>query len=118
MPNMNISPHHPDAALLWLESWKLKTGETLDGAFSADVVALGDLVTATGQEVPLPDGGVADRRGAHASSRSPGSTRSSRRSATSPARKAYQDAVTAAAFDDRHQLAEPRGAGLGPRRRP
>ena len=54
--NMNISPHFPAAAELWLASWKAKTGEALDGAFAADVVALGDMVTATGQSVSLPSG--------------------------------------------------------------
>ena len=98
MPNFNISPHHPDAALLWLEAWRQKTGETLDGAFSADVVALGDLVTATGQTVPLPDGGSLTGaeltqfaiQGVYEKFPQPGE---------SPVRKAYQEAVTAAAFN-------------------
>jgi hypothetical protein len=55
--NFNISPHFPDAAQLWLASWEQKTGEQLDGALSADVVALGQLVTASGGSVRLPDGG-------------------------------------------------------------
>jgi hypothetical protein len=55
--NMNISPHFPNAGQLWLESWQRKTGERLDGALAADVVALGQLVSASGAEVPLPDGG-------------------------------------------------------------
>ena len=55
--NFNISPHFPDAARLWLASWEQKTGERLDGALSADVVALGQLVTASGGSVRLPDGG-------------------------------------------------------------
>ena len=54
---MNISPNFPDAGALWLRAWREKTGERLDGALSADVVALGDLITATGKRVPLPDGG-------------------------------------------------------------
>ncbi len=57
VPNLNISPHHPAAGLLWQKSWQEKTGEVLDGAISADVVALGDLLTATGEQVTLPDGG-------------------------------------------------------------
>ena len=96
--NMNLSPHHPDAATLWLESYRLKTGETLDGAFSADVVALGDLVTASGQTIPLPDGGSLTGeeltefalQGIYEKFPQPGE---------SPQRKAYQEAVTAAAFD-------------------
>ena len=55
--NFNISPHFPNAARLWLASWEEKTGERLDGALSADVVALGQLVTASGGSVRLPDGG-------------------------------------------------------------
>ena len=98
MPNFNISPHHPAAALLWLESWRLKTGETLDGAFSADVVALGDLVTATGEEVPLPDGG--SLTGAELTQFAiSGVYEKFPEVADVPARKAYQNAVTAAALD-------------------
>ena len=55
--NFNISPHFPDAAKLWLKSWEQKTGERLDGALAADVVALGQLVAASGGQVSLPDGG-------------------------------------------------------------
>ena len=55
--NFNISPHFPNAARLWLASWEQRTGEQLDGALSADVVALGQLVTASGGSVRLPDGG-------------------------------------------------------------
>ena len=116
--NMNISPHHPDAATLWLASWKLKTGETLDGAFSADVVALGDLITATGQTVPLPDGGSLTGEeltefaieGIYEKFPEVGDV---------PARKAYQEAVTAAAFDvvtsspNRTALASALGQALG-----
>ncbi len=54
--NMNLSPHFPDTAKIWLAAWKQKTGEELDGALAADVVALGDLVEASGQRVPLPNG--------------------------------------------------------------
>lgn len=55
--NFNISPHFPNAARLWLASWEQRTGERLDGALSADVVALGQLVTASGGSVRLPEGG-------------------------------------------------------------
>lgn len=61
--NMNLSPYFPDAAKLWLHSWKVKTGESLDGVFTADVDALGDLLTATGATVALPDGGSLDGAG-------------------------------------------------------
>ena len=55
--NMNLSPNFPDTAKIWLAAWKQKTGEELDGALTADVVARGDLVEASGQSVPLPGGG-------------------------------------------------------------
>jgi hypothetical protein len=55
--NMNLSPNFPDTAKIWLAAWKQKTGDDLDGALAADVVALGDLVEASGQSVPLPGGG-------------------------------------------------------------
>ncbi len=55
--NMNLSPHFPGTAKIWLASWKKKTGEQLDGAIAADVVALGKVVEASGQPIPLPDGG-------------------------------------------------------------
>lgn len=54
--NMNLSPHFPDTAAIWLASWRLKTGEQLDGAMALDVTGLSELVTATGQAVTLPDG--------------------------------------------------------------
>ncbi len=53
---MNLSPHFPDTAKIWLASWEQKTGEQLDGAIAADVYALGDLVAASDQPVSLPDG--------------------------------------------------------------
>ncbi len=54
--NMNMSPHFPDTAAIWLAAWKAKTGEELDGAMAMDVVSLGQLVAASGQPVTLPDG--------------------------------------------------------------
>ena len=54
--NMNLSPNFPDTAKIWLAAWRQKTGERLDGAIAADVVALGDLVEASGAQVPLPNG--------------------------------------------------------------
>lgn len=54
--NMNLSPHFPDSARLWLAAWKAKTGEELDGAMAMDVVSMGRLVAASGQTVALPNG--------------------------------------------------------------
>ncbi len=54
--NMNMSPHFPDTAKIWLAAWKQKTGEELDGAMALDTVSLGELVSASGQPVTLPDG--------------------------------------------------------------
>ncbi len=96
--NMNISPHYPDAAKLWLASWEATTGEQLDGAFSVDVVALGRMVSATGSSVPLPDGGA--MTGAQLTSFAiSGIYERFPQAADSAARKAYQEAVTAAGFD-------------------
>lgn len=119
--NMNISPHFPAAAQIWLASWEQKTGEELDGAFAADVVALGDLVTATGQSVRLPDG---DRlTGAELTEfaisgiyeRFPGPEDSAQR-------KEFQEQVTAEAFEivkaspERAALASAIGKALDERR--
>ncbi len=119
--NMNISPHFPDAAKLWVASWKATSGETLDGAFAADVVALGRLVSATDQSVALPDGGSMTGKqltefaisGIYAKFPQPGD---------SPTRKAYQVALTAAALKavsaspNRRQLAAAVGAAFAERR--
>lgn len=121
VPNLNISPHHPNAGLLWLKSWETKTGEVLDGAVSADVVALGDVLTATGQEVALPDGG--SLTGAELTDFAiTGIYEKFPTGAESPVRKAYQEAVTSQAFDlvlgstDRSALATALGAALAERR--
>lgn len=119
--NMNISPHHPAAAELWLESWRLTTGETLDGAISADVVALGDLVSATGKAVPLPGGGslTGEQLTSFAIS---GIYERFPRAADGAAREAFQEAVTAAAFEivsgsaNRAELASALRASLAERR--
>lgn len=58
--NSNLSPHFPNAAQLWLAAYQAKTGEKLDGVLAADVVALGDLLTATGGTAQMPDGTVMD----------------------------------------------------------
>ena len=54
--NMNMSPNFDDTARIWLAAWKQKTGEDLDGAMALDVVSLGQLVSASGQPVTLPNG--------------------------------------------------------------
>lgn len=54
--NMNMSPNFADTSKIWLAAWKLKTGEELDGAMALDVVSLGQLVSASGQPVTLPNG--------------------------------------------------------------
>lgn len=56
--NMNMSPHFPSTAKIWLAAWEQKTGQRLDGAIAADVYALGSLVAASGQPVALPNGGT------------------------------------------------------------
>jgi len=94
--NMNLSPHFPDTSRIWLASWKQKTGEQLDGAIAADVVALGQLVQASGQQIPLPDGGslsgdqVADFAIKGIYEKFP-------TAAQAAERKLYQEAVTTAA---------------------
>lgn len=55
---MNLSPHLPDSAAIWLKSWRQRTGQRLDGVIAVDVIALSDMVGASGQPVPLPDGGA------------------------------------------------------------
>ena len=114
VPNLNISPHHPAAGLLWQKSWEEKTGEVLDGAISADVVALGDLLTATGQQVTLPDGG--SLTGAELTDFAlTGIYEKFPLSSDVPARKAYQEAVTRDAFDLVTGSTEPRRPGRGAR---
>jgi hypothetical protein len=51
----NISPHYPYAAQLWLQMWRDRTGEELDGAITTDPVTLSYLLEATGP-VTLEDG--------------------------------------------------------------
>lgn len=96
--NMNISPHFPTTSTIWLESITKKTGEQLDGAVAMDVVALGELVQASGKRVPLPDGGSLSGaelidfalRGIYEKFPSP---------SESVERDAYQEAVSEAALD-------------------
>ncbi len=115
--NMNLSPHFPSTAKIWLASWRKKTGEQLDGAIAADVVALGDVVRASGQPVTLPDGGsisgdqLADFAIKGVYEKFP-------TSAQAAERKAYQEAVTASAASILTQapnpeaMAEALGQGL------
>lgn len=54
---MNLSPHLPDTAAIWLKSWRQRTGQRLDGVIAVDVIALSRMVGASGQPIPLPEGG-------------------------------------------------------------
>ena len=53
--NTNLSPHFPYAGRLWWESYAQSVGDEVDVVMGTDVVALGDLIQATGP-VELPDG--------------------------------------------------------------
>ncbi len=53
--NTNTTAHFPYAAQLWLDMWERGTGESLDGALALDLVAVADLLAASGP-VALPDG--------------------------------------------------------------
>jgi hypothetical protein len=53
----NMSPHLPDTAAVWLTSWRERTGQRLDGVIAVDVIALSRMVGASGERIPLPDGG-------------------------------------------------------------
>lgn len=115
--NMNLSPNFPDTAKIWLAAWKQKTGEQLDGALAADVVALGDLVEASGQSVPLPGGGSlnGDQLAEFAIK---GIYEQFPTSAQAAERKAYQDAIVTTAVGvatkapDPQAMAEALGKGL------
>lgn len=119
--NMNLSPHFPDTSKIWLASWKQKTGEQLDGAIAADVVALGQLVQASSQQIPLPDGGslsgdqVADFAIKGIYEKFP-------TAAQAAERKFYQEAVTTAAVKavtaapQPQAMAEALGQGLSEHR--
>ena len=52
---VNMSPHFPYAAQLWLKMWQDRTGERLDGVITTDPVTLSYLLEATGP-VTLKDG--------------------------------------------------------------
>lgn len=115
--NMNLSPHFPSTAKIWLASWQKKTGERLDGAIAADVVALGDVVQASGQTVSLPDGGSisGDQLAQFAIK---GIYEKYPTSAQADERKAYQEAITTSAASILTQapspeaMAEALGQGL------
>jgi hypothetical protein len=55
--NANYTPNFPSAALIWEGLWKNQTGQTLDGVFSVDPLALGYLLDVAGS-VTLSDGEV------------------------------------------------------------
>lgn len=104
--NMNLSPHFPDTARIWLAAWQQKTGQRLDGAIAVDTVTLGRLVEAAGVPVTLPDGGsltgsqLADFSNIEVYKRFP-------TAAESAQRKAYQEAVTQSALNTVTTLPEP-----------
>lgn len=96
--NMNLSPHFPDTAKIWLAAWKQKTGEQLDGAIAADVVAMGDLVEASGRRVTLPNGtSISGDQLADFAIK--GVYEQFPTSAQAAERKAYQEAIAAAAVE-------------------
>lgn len=45
---VNVSPHFPYAAQIWLAMWRARTGEQLDGVIALDPITLGYLIDATG----------------------------------------------------------------------
>lgn len=108
--NMNISPHFPDTARIWLAAWEQLTGETLDGAIAMDTVTLGRLVAATDMPVNLPDGGTMSGSelddfaniGIYEKFPEVGEV---------PARKAYQEAVSLSALQT--VIAMPRPLAMG-----
>lgn len=96
---MNISANFPNAAANWVAAWRQKTGEKLDGALSADAVALGDLVQARGAKVPLPDGGSLTGHELTEFALS-GIYEKFPEAAESAERNAYQEQVARAALDE------------------
>ena len=55
--NSNLSPHFPYGAQIWLELWRLQSGQKLDGVIAVDPTALSYLLKATGP-ITLPSGKV------------------------------------------------------------
>jgi hypothetical protein len=115
--NMNLSPHFPNTARIWLASWQKKTGDQLDGAIAADVVALGDVVQASGERVALPDGGsISGEQLAQFEVEGIYDKFPSRAQAAE--RKAYQEAITTSAASiltlapSPKEMAEALGQGL------
>lgn len=53
--NMNMSPNFPFTARQYVAGWKKRTGQTLQGAMSVDIGALGYITDTTGA-VTLPNG--------------------------------------------------------------
>lgn len=46
--NSNLSPHFPYGAEIWMELWRLQTGQKLDGVIAVDPTALSYILRATG----------------------------------------------------------------------
>ena len=46
--NSNLSPHFPYGAQIWMELWRLQSGEKLDGVIAVDPTALSYLLKSTG----------------------------------------------------------------------
>ena len=46
--NSNLSPHFPYGAEIWMELWRLQTGQKLDGVIAVDPTALSYILSATG----------------------------------------------------------------------
>ncbi len=95
---MNISANFPNAAANWVAAWRQKTGEKLDGALSADVIALGDLMQASGAKAALPDGGSLTGHQLTDFALS-GIYEKFPEAAESPERKEYQEQVARTALD-------------------
>ena len=46
--NSNLSPHFPYGAQIWMELWRLQSGEKLDGVIAIDPTALSHILKSTG----------------------------------------------------------------------
>jgi len=46
--NSNLSPHFPYGAQIWMELWRLQSGQKLDGVIAIDPMALSHILNSTG----------------------------------------------------------------------
>lgn len=53
--NSNVSPHFPNAARIWAQTWREYSGQGVDGVIAVDPSTLGRLLQATGPG-QMPDG--------------------------------------------------------------